>query len=67
MKACLYNEVEQPINPVDEKQLATADQKPEPCDVPKSDLYLVNYKTLAGPTFIALVIFAVWAVATYLL
>lgn len=59
--------MEQPINPVDEKQLATADQKPEPCDVPKSDLYLVNYKTLAGPTFIALVIFAVWAVATYLL
>ena len=58
MKACLYNEVEQPIDPVDEKQLATADQKPEPVDVPKTGLYLVNYKTLVGPTLIALVIFA---------
>ena len=67
MKACLYNEEEQTINPVDEQQLATADQKPEPCDVPKSELYLVNYKTLVAPTLIALVIFAVWAVATWLL
>ncbi len=67
MKANLYSEVEQPINPVDEQQLATADQKPEPLDVPKSDLYIVNYKTLVGPTCIALVILAVWAVATWLL
>jgi len=67
MKACLYNEEEQPINPADESQLKTADQKPEPLDVPKSELYLVNYKTLVVPTLIALAIFAVWAVATWLL
>ncbi|MBQ0068920.1 MAG: hypothetical protein KBT09_04105 [Bacteroidales bacterium] len=67
MKACLYNEEEQTINPVDEQQLATANEKPEPVDVPKQGLYLVDYKTLVGPTLIALVIFAVWAVATWLL
>lgn len=67
MKACLYNEVEQPINPVNEQQLATASQKADRVEVPKSDKYLVDYKTLVGPTCIALVIFAVWAVATWLL
>lgn len=67
MKACLYNEVEEPVNAVDEKQLATADQKPEPCEVPKTGFYLVDYKTLVVPTLIALGIFVVWAVATWLL
>ncbi|MBQ0120794.1 MAG: hypothetical protein KBT13_06710 [Bacteroidales bacterium] len=67
MKACLYKEVEQPVNPVDEKQLATADHKAELVDVPKQGLYLVNYKTLVGPTLIALAILGVWAVATWLL
>lgn len=67
MKACLYNEVEQPINPANEQQLATADQKPEPLDVPKSELYLVNYKTLVGPSLIALAILVIWTVATWLL
>ena len=67
MKACLYNEETQPVNPVDEQQLATADTKPEPVDVPKQGLYIVNYKTLVGPTLIALAILVIWAVATYLL
>ena len=67
MKACLYNEESQPVNPVNEQQLATADQKADRCDVPKSEMYLVNYKTLAAPTLIALLILIVWAVATWLL
>ena len=67
MKANLYNEVEQAIEPVNEQQLAVADSKPEPANAPKPTYYIVNYKTLLVPTLIALAIFAVWAVATWLL
>ncbi len=67
MKANLYNEVEQPIEAIDEHKLAIASERPEPVDAPKQELYIVNYKTLAVPTLIALVIFAVWALATWLL
>ena len=60
MKANLYNEVEQAVEPIDE-------HKPEKIDAPKPTYYIVNYKTLAIPTLIALAIFVVWAVATWLL
>jgi hypothetical protein len=67
MKAYLYKEEEQPIEAVNEEQLAIADQKPEKADVPKLSLYVVKYKPLWTATFIALVIFAIWAIATWLL
>ncbi len=66
-KLALYNEVEQPIEPIDEHKLAVASERPEPVDVPKQGLYIVDYKTLVKPTLIALGIFVVWAVATWLL
>ena len=66
-KLALYNEVEQPIEKFDEQKMAVADERPEPIDVPKQGLYIVNYKTLVKPTLIALAILAVWAVATWLL
>ena len=66
-KLALYNEVEQPVEPLDEQKLAIASDRPEPVDVPKQDLYIVDYKTLVKPTLIALVIFIVWALATWLL
>ena len=67
MKAYLYKEEEQPIEPIDEHKLAIADQKPEKPDVPKLTLYVVKYKPLMAATFIALVIFVIWALATWLL
>ena len=67
MKAYLYNEEAQPIEPIDEHKLAIADEKPEKADVPKLSLYVVKYKPLWAATIIALVIFAVWAIATWLL
>ncbi len=67
MKANLYNEVEQPIEPIDEHKMAIAAERPAPVDAPKQELYIVDYKTLVKPTLIALVIFGVWAVATWLL
>ena len=67
MKAYLYKEEEQPIEPIDEHKLAIADEKPEKADVPKLSLYVVKYKPLWTATFIALVIFAIWAIATWLL
>ena len=67
MKAYLYKEEEQPIEPIDEHKLAIADEKPEKADVPKLSLYVVKYKPLWAATIIALVIFAVWAIATWLL
>ena len=67
MKAYLYKEEEQPIEPVDEHKLAIADEKPEKSDVPKLSLYVVKYKPLWTATFIALVIFVIWALATWLL
>ena len=67
MKAVLLKEKEQAIEPIDDIKMAVADKKPEPVDVPKQGLYLVDYKTLVVPTLIALAIFAVWAIATWLL
>ncbi|MBR1882284.1 MAG: hypothetical protein IJ808_04595 [Muribaculaceae bacterium] len=66
-KLALYNEVEPQIEPIDEHKLAVADTKPAPADVPKQGLYIVDYKTLMKPTLIALLIFVVWAIATWLL
>ena len=67
MKAYLYKEEAQPIEPIDEHKLAVADEKPEKADVPKLSLYVVNYKPLLGATLVALVIFVIWALATWLL
>ena len=67
MKASLFNEVEQPVEPIDEQKLAVADTKPEKANAPRPTYYIVDYKTLAVPTLIALGIFIVWAVATWLL
>ena len=67
MKASLYNEQEQQAVALDERQQALADGKPTPVDVPKQGMYIVNYKALAVPTAIAVVILAIWAVATWLL
>ena len=67
MKAYLYKEEAQPIEPIDEHKLAVADEKPEKADVPKLSLYVVKYKPLWTATFIALVIFVIWAIATWLL
>jgi len=67
MKAYLYKEEEQPIEPIDEHKLAIADEKPEKVDVPKQGLYVVNYKPLWTATLVALVIFVIWAIATWLL
>jgi len=67
MKAYLYKEEEQPIMPVDEQQLAVADEKPAKVDVPKQGMYVVDYKPLKAATLIALLIFVVWALATWLL
>ena len=67
MKAYLYKEEAQPIEPIDEHKLAIADEKPEKADVPKLSLYVVKYKPLWVATLIALVIFIIWAIATWLL
>ena len=67
MKANLYNEEEQPIEAIDEHKLAIASDRPALVDAPKQGLYIVDYKTLVKPTLIALAIFAVWAIATWLL
>ena len=67
MKANLYNEVEQQVEELDEHKLAVAEEKPEKIDAPKPTYYLVNYKTLLVPTLIALAIFVVWAIATWLI
>ena len=67
MKANLYNEVEEKMEAIDEQQLAIGEQKPESIDAPKPTYYIVNYKTLAIPTIIALIIFIVWAIATWLI
>ena len=67
MKAYLYKEEAQPIEPINEEQLAIADQKPEKADVPKLSLYVVKYKPLWTATIIALIIFVIWALVTWLL
>jgi hypothetical protein len=60
MKACLYNEEEQPIDAIDEKELATADQKPAKADPPRQGYYLVNFSVVTKTVLIALVIFLIW-------
>ena len=67
MKAYLYKEEAQPIDPIDEHKLAIAEEKPEKSDVPKLSLYVVKYKPLWTATLIALIIFVIWALATWLL
>ncbi|HAP50079.1 MAG: hypothetical protein J6N71_00130 [Muribaculaceae bacterium] len=67
MKANLYQEAEQAMEPVDESRLAIANEKPSEPDVPEQKLYVVDYKTMVKPSLIALAIFVVWAVATWLL
>lgn len=67
MKANLYNEVEEVVEPIDEHKLAVAEEKPEKIDAPKPTYYIVDYKTLAVPTVIALAIFVAWAIATWLI
>lgn len=67
MKACLYEEKAQPVEPLDEHKLAIAEEKPAKADAPKQGLYVVNYKPVAAATVIALVIFIIWALATWLL
>ena len=67
MKANLFNEVEETVEALDEHKMAVAEEKPEKIDAPKPTYYIVNYKTLMIPTLIALAIFVVWAVATWLL
>lgn len=67
MKANLFNEVEEKVEAIDEHKLAVAETKPEKIDAPKPNYYIVNYKTLIIPTLIALAIFVVWAVATWLI
>ena len=67
MKANLYNEVEEVVDPIDEHKLAIAEEKPEKIDAPKPTYYIVDYKTLAVPTVIALAIFVAWAIATWLI
>lgn len=63
MKACLYNEEAQPVEAIDEQQLAVADKKPEKVDAPRQGYYIVDYKTKKGATLIALIIFLVWIIA----
>ena len=67
MKANLFDEVEEKVEELDEHKLAVAEAKPEKIDAPKPTYYIVNYKTLVIPTLIALAIFVIWAVATWLI
>lgn len=67
MKATLYNEVSEPVEALDVEQQALAAQPAEPVKAPEPELYLVNYKTLAWPTVLALLIFAAWAIVTWLM
>ncbi len=66
-KEALYAEVEQPVEAFDEQKMAIADGRPEPVDVPKGGLYIVDYKTAVKPTLIALLILAIFAVAAWVL
>ncbi len=66
MKATLYSEQPQAVEPIDEHKLAIAQDKPEKIDAPRPEYYLINYKTLAKPTLIAAAIFVVWCIAEFL-
>ncbi len=63
----LYNEVEQPVEPIDEHKLAVAEEKPAKIQAPKPSYYLVNASTPLKAVLIALAILAVWAVAEFVL
>lgn len=65
MKATLYNETSQPVEPIDEHKLAIATEKPAKVEPPRQGYYIVDYKTLVKPTVIALVIFLIWIVAEF--
>lgn len=67
MKATLYTETEQAVEPIDEHKLAVATEKPNKVEPPRQSYYLVDYKTLVKPTLIALAILAVWIVLTVVL
>ncbi len=67
MKATLYTETEQAVEPIDEHKLAVATEKPNKVEPPRQSYYLVDYKTLVKPTLIALAILAVWVVLTVVL
>ena len=56
MKATLYTETEQAVEPIDEHKLAVATEKPNKVEPPRQSYYLVDYKTLVKPTLIALAI-----------
>lgn len=65
MKATLYTEELQQCEPVDEKKLAIAEEKPAKVDAPRQNYYIVDYKALAKPTIIAALIFVVFLVALF--
>lgn len=65
MRANVYKEEAQPIDPIDEHKLGIATEKPEPANPPRQQYYIVNYKTLVKPTLIAAAIFVVWIVAEF--
>lgn len=67
MKAKLYEEEAQAVEPINEQELAIADTKPAKAEPPRQGLYLIDYKTLVKPTLIALAIFVVWAIAEFVL
>ncbi len=67
MKACLYNEEAQPVEPIDEHKLAVADKKPEKVDAPRQSYYIVDYRTKKTACLVALVIFLVWVAAVFVL
>lgn len=60
MKATLYKEQMQQCEPIDEKRLAIAENKPAKVDAPRQSYYIVDYKTLTKPTIIAALIFVVF-------
>ena len=67
MKASLFEEKAEVVEPIDEHKLAIADKKPEKVDAPRQEYYIVDYKTLVKPSLIALAIFVVWIVAEFLI
>ena len=65
MKACLYSENAQPVEPIDDHKLAVADKKPEKVEAPRQGYYIVNYTVLKGATLIAFIIMLVWLAALW--
>ena len=65
MKATLYTEEMQQCEPVDEKKLAIAADKPAKVNPPRQNYYIVYYKALAKPTIIAALIFVVFIIALF--